>query len=393
MPDIDARTWRSPNHNHRPDGVAPSMIILHSCEGRLPAPRAGSLPWLCNPQPKNPSARVSCHYYVCRDGAIFQLVDDSEEAWHAGASLLKGEHFLGRVSLGIELEHRQGQNWPVVQLNALRALCLELIARYRIPQDRIVAHRWIAVDRLNRTGRKSDPTDWPDTALKAWIAGLYTRPPAPLPAPIPVPAPPAMDITADSPLLAAPRATAAQAVAYVMTRGSAYVVHLPGVDPARDIKLIASYYWRYAPQVGLDPLLAWAQCIHETGNLSSWWSARPRRNPCGFGVTGATAPRPPTRGVWQYDGKRWREGLAFSSWEVSVQAHLGRLLAYALLPGRGNEAQRTMMAFALGLRSLPHDFLGVAPTLRGLNGRWAVPGLQYGQSIAKIAASIAAQRI
>ena len=53
--------------------------------------------------------------------------------------------------------------------------CRQLIARFRIPQPFIAAHRWIA------PGRKLDPSDWPNADLIAWIAALYTTPQPPPP--------------------------------------------------------------------------------------------------------------------------------------------------------------------------------------------------------------------
>src|SRR5437868_4238684 len=152
-------------------------------------------------------------------------------------------------------------------------------------------------------------------------------------------------ITADTTIMSTPRATAAQAQAYIVARGSVYT--------AEDIQTIAGHYWRYAPPAGLDPLLAIAQCIHETSEqdpatgkwrpLSSWWAQRPRRNPAGLGVTGETKTTQPhdTHG-WVEDTRTqphtWRTGLAFASWDDAARAHTGRLLAYALHAGHETPA-------------------------------------------------------
>ncbi len=77
---IDRATWRSPNFDAGRT-IVPAGILIHSDEGT----RESSLPWLCNP-----ASQVSCHYYVCRDGAIFQLVDDARRAWHAGVANYAG---------------------------------------------------------------------------------------------------------------------------------------------------------------------------------------------------------------------------------------------------------------------------------------------------------------
>jgi hypothetical protein len=67
---------------------------------------------------------------------------------------------------------------------------------------------------------------------------------------------------------------------------------------------------------------------------------------------------------------------------------VGRLLAYALPIGQGTAAQQALIAQALAVRPLPPRYRGIAPTWKGLNGRWAVPGRSYAQRIAVVAAAI-----
>jgi hypothetical protein len=47
-----------------------------------------------------------------------------------------------------------------------------------------------------------------------------------------------------------------------------------------------------------------------------------------------------------------------------------------------------MIGRAMSYRPLPASFRGAAPTWRGLNGRWAVPGATYADKIAEIANAI-----
>ena len=66
----------SPNFDERQLPV--SMIVLHytgmpDCEGAL-----------C--RLTSPEAKVSAHYCVDEDGAIYRMVDESKRAWHAGKS-------------------------------------------------------------------------------------------------------------------------------------------------------------------------------------------------------------------------------------------------------------------------------------------------------------------
>jgi hypothetical protein len=148
---------RSPNHSDRRAPIV--ALVLHSGEGT----RASDLHELSSadlPLTK----RKSAHYYVDRTGHILQLVPDEREAWHAGES-----HYLGRAdwnafALGIESEHMRGQDWPSVQLQAIRWLMTTLAARYSIATDMLAAHRWIAPT------RKADPSDLADLQLNDLFA-------------------------------------------------------------------------------------------------------------------------------------------------------------------------------------------------------------------------------
>jgi hypothetical protein len=185
-----------------------------------------------------------------------------------------------------------------------------------------------------------------------------------------------------SPLLGPVSGSAAQAIKWLSARA---------LYTSDDVVKIVGYYQQIGESVGLDWFLALAQMAHETGSLTSWWSQRPRRNPAGIGVTGAWRPglpdgspgsAPGPAWAWNDILRRWLEGVSFATWASdAVHGHLGRLLAYALPAGQGDAVQQSLIAKALGYRSLPSSHRGIAPTILGLNGRWAVPGTEYGQRI------------
>lgn len=161
--------------------------------------------------------------------------------------------------------------------------------------------------------------------------------------------------------------------------------------PAEIRSFVVTYY-RLCTNVGLNPLLAIAQMVHETGWLTSWWCDRPRRNAAGVGVNGRTRsasdPHPLPRELWHLDSAAmlWRHGVAFRTWtEDSIPAHVGRVLRYALKPGTETPVQQALIDRALAYRTLPETYYGIAPTLRGLEGTWAVPGTTYADKIAAIA--------
>lgn len=197
-------------------------------------------------------------------------------------------------------------------------------------------------------------------------------------------APPALNdgLPNDLPLLGPPSGAAEQAIRWVSTRCAAEYSDY-------DVAAIVDAYRRLGEWAGLDWFLAIGQMAHETGSISSWWSGRPRRNPAGIAATGATRPgtpdAPPGPG-WTWDGRYaiWREGWSFPTWaDHGIPAHLGRLLAYALTDEQANPAQRDLIAYALSYRGMSRH-RGTAPTITGLNGKWAVPGTTYGQRIIEL---------
>lgn len=359
---IDTTTWRSPNYDERPGGV--STIVVHSTGGSA----LSGLRWLTNP-----ASGVSTHYVIDRDGRIYQLVDDAHRAWHAGASALNGQPDVNDYALGVELAHANGEDYPPAQIAALTDLCRAKMAEHHIPVEMVVSHRTVALP----MGRKVDPNDWSEPAFRAWANHLDDTP---LP-----PAPDDPDYTPASPLLVPPSARVEVALAQWNWQPNA-------VYKSWDIETILRAYWLQGVALGIDPALAVAQMAHETGWLTSWWCARPRRNPAGIGVTGRKSLVPLGKDwAWNPTTRRFHQGLSFAAWDRdAIPAHLGRLLAYALPVGAGTPAQQAAIARALALRPLPASYRGCAPTLQGLEDTWATdnnPATEslYADRIAEIA--------
>lgn len=364
--------------------AAVRLIVLHATAGHYP----GDYGWLrAGGSIERP---ISCHYYIDKAGVVTQFVTDDDTAWHAGSSswLVDGKRVNGcnSVSLGIELENdNSGRDpYPAPQVAAARALTRQLVARYRIPPAQLVRHLDIS------PGRKTDPAGFP---WLAFVAAVYTIAPLPTPPRI---AP--LRYSEHTRLLsgAPTRGTAAQCCASILARPH-------GEYRDADIRetIVPAYFAQCAP-LGLDPVLAIAQMIHETGNLTSFWSARPQRNPAGIGVNGQRQEeRPANVHGWAFNTQRamWERGLSFASWtDESIPAQLGRLLAWALPPGAGTEAQRSAIRVALSYRPLADKHRGTAPTLKLLGKAhnpsgegWASPGTQYGARIAAVANALAAQ--
>lgn len=162
---INKTSYRSPNYIARPVGTVIDALVLHTGEGT----KQSDLNALTNDKVRVED-RVSAHYYVDRETNVYELVDPDYEAWHAGASSYNGRTGWNRFSIGIETEHKKGQNWPVAQKAKIHELMGTLIARYPIQEKYVAAHRWIAPK------RKFDPTDWSDGELHAFIDTLFLGP-------------------------------------------------------------------------------------------------------------------------------------------------------------------------------------------------------------------------
>lgn len=182
----------------------------------------------------------------------------------------------------------------------------------------------------------------------------------PEPQPQPEVPPAAGPVSAGTPLLRGPGATQKALADRILARDH-------GGYGAGEVREIVKTYVATAKEVGLDPLLVVSQMVLETGNLTSFWSQPPRRNPAGIGVTGEPG-----------------KGVSFSSWDKAVRAHIGRLLAYAIPEGQETPAQRKLIKEALAVRPLPSNLRGAAPKLSGLAGTWAADK-KYAQKIARVA--------
>ncbi|PLZ03767.1 N-acetylmuramoyl-L-alanine amidase [Burkholderia sp. WAC0059] len=146
---------------------------------------------------------VSAHYLVpadppLRDGrpVVWQLVPESQRAWHAGRSEWQGTTELNAASIGIENVNigprrtPQGVVWqpyPPAQVRALIRLAQDIVTRYRIPPTRVVGHSDIAPQRKLDPGPlfpwkqlyEAGVGAWPDPqTVKADLAGRAPDAPA-----------------------------------------------------------------------------------------------------------------------------------------------------------------------------------------------------------------------
>lgn len=142
------------------------------------------------------------------------------------------------------------------------------------------------------------------------------------------------------------------------------VNYLLSVNPSPRISVspeeLVSYYYEEGQREGIRPDVAFVQALKETGFFGYGGTVTPdQNNYCGLGTTSATV-----------------KGAYFTSSKMGVRAHIQHLLAYASTRKPTEpvvDPRYTLVRSTYGSRTLGR--------WQDLNGRWAVPGYSYGQSI------------
>ena len=155
----------SPNHDHRPEGRAIDMLVLHYT-GMESA--AAALSRLCDAE-----AKVSAHYMIDEDGTAYQLVPEERRAWHAGASFWAGEQNVNGCSIGIELVnpgHEFGYRlFPEPQIAALIQLARAILFRHPIPAWRVLGHSDVAPRRKEDPGELFPWARLAEAGIGLWV--------------------------------------------------------------------------------------------------------------------------------------------------------------------------------------------------------------------------------
>jgi N-acetylmuramoyl-L-alanine amidase len=190
---LDIIQFPSPNFDERKRPIR--FIVLHytgmqSAEGALkvltdPAPLrttyANEIPTNPllpdgTPAPKiitpAPMSRVSSHYLVYEDGRLFQLVDESKRAWHAGRGTWDGESDMNSCSIGIEIAnggHDFGlPDFPEVQIETVMTLVRQLMERHGLDRQHVIGHSDVAPSRKPDPGEKFPWKRFAQAGLAIW---------------------------------------------------------------------------------------------------------------------------------------------------------------------------------------------------------------------------------
>lgn len=134
--------------------AAPTMLVIHHTAGAL----EGDVRHLLY------SGVASVHYLVAPNGEVYKMVADDRVAAHAGSSFWKGIEGTNSRSIGIEITHDTGVEYPAVQADAVVDLVKRISAAFpSIPAHGVVGHSDVGITKPEhrpptKLGRKStDP--------------------------------------------------------------------------------------------------------------------------------------------------------------------------------------------------------------------------------------------
>ena len=161
------RVLVSPNYDERPPTAEVKLVIIHAISlppeqfstGHIEDFFMNVLDCEAHPYFKDlTDVRVSCHYFIDRNGSLIQFVAPEKRAWHAGRSRWRDWDACNDFSIGIELEGSDLQKFSDPQYHKLQILASQLIKDYpRLTPKEFVGHSDVAPH------RKTDPGpffDW-----------------------------------------------------------------------------------------------------------------------------------------------------------------------------------------------------------------------------------------
>lgn len=144
----------------KPKCIKPILGVVIHHTGTFSA--ASTIDWFTKSTQNKTNTQSSAHFLIDLSGMVYQFVDESERAWHAGISELtiNGIKYKSwnMFSIGIELVGDGNlKPYSEKQYDSLATLLSMEANRFNIKRDFIVGHEQIA------PGRKTDPGnkfDW-----------------------------------------------------------------------------------------------------------------------------------------------------------------------------------------------------------------------------------------
>lgn len=160
---------QSPNHSSRAGADIDTIVVHYTTAGTV----SGTIVHFQNPQ-----SEVSAHYIIDKNGDIYQMVKDSDKAWHARQA--------NRTSIGIEHVAKEGDKLTESQEKSSIHLIKWLMTEYKIPKENIKAHKQVVLTSCpgNIFGDSLGDTSLPK--FKAWVAQNFSANTATNPNPQPL---------------------------------------------------------------------------------------------------------------------------------------------------------------------------------------------------------------
>ena len=104
------------------------------------------------------NSKVSCHYFIKKNGTIINMVPDKFTAWHAGVSCWKKHNNLNDKSIGIEIQNpghsHKYLEFSKKQIKSAIYLTKFLKKKYNIKSKNFLGHSDISPDRKKDPGEK-----------------------------------------------------------------------------------------------------------------------------------------------------------------------------------------------------------------------------------------------
>jgi|TARA_B100001540_G_C15803253_1_gene640871 N-acetylmuramoyl-L-alanine amidase len=104
------------------------------------------------------NSKVSCHYFIKKNGVIIKMLPESYIAWHAGKSEWLNFKNLNKHSIGIEIQnpgHQHGYKcFTKKQILSTIKISKIIINKFKIKNKFILGHSDIAPDRKKDPGEK-----------------------------------------------------------------------------------------------------------------------------------------------------------------------------------------------------------------------------------------------
>lgn len=154
--------WETTSHHSSRKNADIDHIVIHYTTSRN---IEGSISHF-----KHGSPRTSAHYIIGRDGALVQMVKDSDNAWHAGSSV------MNRRSIGIEHVAKVGDAITNSQARTSIKLISWLMEEYEIPKKNVIPHNCVKATSCcgelfkNYGGHGDADCETQKSALHAWMS-------------------------------------------------------------------------------------------------------------------------------------------------------------------------------------------------------------------------------